>query len=64
MADEEEYQVEQILDHTFKDGKHLYLIKWEGYDSDENTWEPRGEHRLKRTSIAVYPRIEQQRRDH
>lgn len=44
MADEEEYQVEQILDHTVKDGKHLYLIKWEGYDSDDNTWEPLGEH--------------------
>lgn len=43
MSDEEEYQVEEILDHQIKRGKHLYLIKWEGYGSDSNTWEPLGE---------------------
>lgn len=42
MSDEEEYQVEKILDHAVKRGKHLYLIKWEGYGSDANTWEPLG----------------------
>ena len=40
--EEEEYEVEKILDWAWKDDKQQmeYLIKWEGYDSAENTWEP------------------------
>lgn len=33
-----EYEVERILDHDTV--KHLYLIKWQGYDLEFNTWEP------------------------
>ena len=34
------YKVERILDHK-QSGRGLkYLIKWEGYSDDENTWEP------------------------
>ncbi|KAL1116137.1 hypothetical protein AAG570_005632 [Ranatra chinensis] len=36
-----EYQVERIVDvHIQKGGKREFLVKWVGYSSDENTWEP------------------------
>jgi len=38
---EEEYKIEAILDYKMKGRKRLYLVKWEGYDHDENTWEPK-----------------------
>lgn len=37
---EPEYEVEQILDKK-KFGRRLkYLVKWKGYTSEDNTWEP------------------------
>ncbi|OHS95270.1 hypothetical protein TRFO_02272 [Tritrichomonas foetus] len=34
------YEVEAILDHRTRYGKIQYLMKWKGYDDeDENTWE-------------------------
>jgi len=35
-----EYIVEAIRDHKFYKGQTVYLIKWQGYSDDENTWEP------------------------
>jgi len=37
---EEEYEVERIVGCRKKNGRIEYLIKWKGYSSDENTWEP------------------------
>ena len=43
IPDDEEaafYTIDQIIDHKqTKDGKK-YLIRWKGYDQDEDTWEP------------------------
>lgn len=40
---QEEYQVERIVDSMIDaDTKeHLYMVKWKGYPSKDNTWEPK-----------------------
>jgi hypothetical protein len=41
MVDGEfEYEVESILSHRFTRNKVQYLVKWLGYGSEHNTWEP------------------------
>lgn len=38
---EEEYIVEKVVDKKeLDDGQVLYLLKWQGYEDSENTWEP------------------------
>ena len=37
---EEVFSVEKIVSKKVVSGKTQYLLKWRGYDSDENTWEP------------------------
>ena len=37
---EEEYEVEAILRHRGKPGHHTFLIRWKGYSTAEDTWEP------------------------
>ncbi|QRW19748.1 Transposon Tf2-7 polyprotein [Rhizoctonia solani] len=37
---EEEYKVEQIIDSKRQQGKWFYLIKWKGYGTEDNSWEP------------------------
>ncbi|KAF8750039.1 hypothetical protein RHS01_09706 [Rhizoctonia solani] len=38
---EEEYEVEGITDAKEHNGKWFFQVKWKGYGSEENTWEPR-----------------------
>jgi hypothetical protein len=33
------YVVENVVEKRIKKGKVMYLIKWEGYSSEHNTWE-------------------------
>lgn len=37
---EEEYEVEAILRHKKVRGSLMYFIKWKGYPTSDNTWEP------------------------
>ena len=50
-TDETEYEVEKILGKALVQGKTHYLIKWKGYPTSENTWEPM-EH-LKNSKEAI-----------
>jgi hypothetical protein len=41
VAGEEEYEVEAILTHRrYRSGRTRYLVKWKGYGSNDNSWEP------------------------
>uniref|UniRef100_A0A915NNC1 Chromo domain-containing protein n=1 Tax=Meloidogyne floridensis TaxID=298350 RepID=A0A915NNC1_9BILA len=40
--DDKEYIAEKVLDRKIgRDGEIEYFIKWEGYDDDRNSWEPK-----------------------
>lgn len=39
MRKDEEYEVERVLDHRSKRDGRIFLIRWKGYNSDEDTWE-------------------------
>jgi hypothetical protein len=38
---QEEYEVKDILDVRWKDGKREFLIRWKRYSEDHNSWEVR-----------------------
>jgi hypothetical protein len=35
-----EYNVEKVIDSRMRRGHLEYLVKWDGYTSEHNTWEP------------------------
>ena len=53
QSDDGEYEVEKIVSHKKrKDGKMVYLVKWQGYSYEECTWEP-AKH-FKPTTLRAY----------
>ena len=55
-----EYEVSQILDSRQRWGQVQYLVRWEGYGSEDDTWEPvemlEGSQELLEEFHAKYPR--------
>ena len=37
---QEEHEVEAIVAHKRQGQRYRYLVKWVGYPTSENTWEP------------------------
>jgi hypothetical protein len=35
-----EYDVEKVINSRMRWGRLEYLVKWDGYTSENNTWEP------------------------
>jgi hypothetical protein len=42
VDDHPEFKVEEVLASRRRGRGIQYLIKWKGYDHNENTWEPKG----------------------
>ena len=40
IKSKDEYEVKRILNYKQVSGWPYYLVKWKGYDTLENTWEP------------------------
>ena len=54
----QEYVVQKIMDHRFtKGGKKEYLVKWEGFRKEENTWEPEKEMIGKKARMAYEKKL-------
>lgn len=34
-----EYEVEKLMNHRGRKGKREYLVRWQNFDSEEDTWE-------------------------
>jgi RNase H-like domain found in reverse transcriptase/Reverse transcriptase (RNA-dependent DNA polymerase)/Integrase zinc binding domain/Retroviral aspartyl protease/Chromo (CHRromatin Organisation MOdifier) domain len=51
---EDAWYVERILDKRTKNGKLQYLVKWEGYPDEENSWEPFANVKHATDAIAEY----------
>jgi len=52
----EEYIVEEILDSRLRRNKLEFLIKWEGYMNENNSWEPEDNCRNACNAIAAFYR--------
>jgi len=51
---EEEYMVEEILDSHLRHNKLEFLVKWEGYTNENNSWEPEDNCRNVCNAIATF----------
>ena len=52
--DTNEYEVEKIIDKKRKKGKIPYLVRWKGYSSENDTWEPLSNLKNAKDAITAY----------
>jgi hypothetical protein len=50
------YEIEKIIGRKVKKGKKYYLVKWKGYSSVWNSWEPQRNFSQSKELIADYER--------
>ena len=53
---EKEFIVEEILDSNIVNRRLRYLIKWEGYGIEHNSWEPAGDVHTPERIVDFYRR--------
>jgi len=51
---EEEYIVQEILDSYLRHNKLEFLVKWEGYTNENNSWEPKDNCKNACNAIATF----------
>lgn len=50
-----EYEVQKVIDDEMRGGKKYYRIRWKGWSSKDDTWEPKGMYRKTIFSICFIP---------
>lgn len=58
--DKRRYNVEKIINDKIMRGKRYFRIKWRGFNSKDNSWEP--EENIPNALIQEYFRIKSERR--
>ena len=50
----EEFVVERIVNHRFRNGRKEYLLAWKGYSEEENTWVQEIMFIVSKTSLSLF----------
>lgn len=53
-AEAEEYEVDRVLQKRVVRGREEFLVRWKGYSSFEDSWEPRGNLQNAREALQAF----------
>jgi hypothetical protein len=56
---EEEFEVEAIIAHRRKGRRLQFLIKWKGYPTSDNSWEPQKNLKHTQDILSIYKKNQQ-----
>ena len=54
ISSEPEYEVDRVLDSKRHRGKTLFLIRWKGYSTEDDMWEPKTNLRNAKEALAKF----------